>query len=640
MFEVQLGRSEYQQTSASMTVVSESHMEADNMTSILSTRTKLKIGCWNVRTMYETGKQAQVIREMRAYKLHLLGISECRWTGCGKRITSTGETIVYSGRNDEKHQGGVAIIMNRNITKAMLEYAPVNERIIRARFQAKQGKLTIIQCYAPTNEADDEAKKDFYLALQSEIEKVPKHDVTIVMGDLNAKVGNDNTGNERVMGKYGCGNINDNGERLVDLCGINNLVIGGTIFPHREIHKLTWISPNGRDKNQIDHIIINGKWKRSLQDVRVMRGADVASDHHLVIANIKLKLKKLSTHVNVKRKFDVGKLQDPKIQQEFKLEIKNRFQLLENLITEDTNTISVNDEWEKIHNIYTEASKKVLGFKRQVHKEWITPETWKLIDERKEVNNKICQTHSDRIKEKLRTKYTECNKKVKTATRKNKRDFMEDLAREAESAASNQRMGQIYQVTKQLSGKKAQINMPIKDKNNNILTTEREQHLRWKEHFQEVLNRKDPDELAIINEAPSDLEIDTDPPSKQEIQKAIKSLKNKKAPGTDQLNAELFKIDPVQAANTLHPVFHKIWEQAVIPNSWSEGNIIKIPKSGDLTNCNNWRGITLLSIPSKVFCIILISRIIESVDKKLRQEQAGFRKGRGCTDHIFVLETS
>ncbi|CAG2227984.1 unnamed protein product [Mytilus edulis] len=169
-----------------------------------------------------------------------------------------------------------------------------------------------------------------------------------------------------------------------------------------------------------------------------MRGADVASDHHLVIANIKLKLKKLSTYVNVKRKFDVGKLQDPKIQQEFQLEIKNRFQLLDNLTTDDTTTISVNDEWQHIHEIYTEASKKVLGFKRQVHKEWITPETWKLIDERKEVNNKICQTHSERIKEKLRTKYTECNKKVKTATRKNKRDFMEDLARE--SVASNQRM--------------------------------------------------------------------------------------------------------------------------------------------------------------------------------------------------------
>ena len=96
-----------------------------------------------------------------------------------------------------------------------------------------------------------------------------------------------------VMGKYGYGNINDNGERLVDLCGTNNLVIGGTIFPHREIHKLTWISPNGRDKNQIDHIIINGKWRRSLQDVRAMRGENVTSDHHLVVANIMLKLKKI-----------------------------------------------------------------------------------------------------------------------------------------------------------------------------------------------------------------------------------------------------------------------------------------------------------------------------------------------------------
>ena len=72
----------------------------------------------------------------------------------------------------------------------------------------------------------------------------------------------------------------------------HNLVIGGTISPHREIDKLTWISPNGRDKNQIDHIIINGKWRRSLQDVCVMRDANVASDHHLIVANIKLKCEK------------------------------------------------------------------------------------------------------------------------------------------------------------------------------------------------------------------------------------------------------------------------------------------------------------------------------------------------------------
>ena len=67
-----------------MNNVSENHVEADNMKNILNTRTKLTIGCWNVRTMHETRKQAQVISEMRAYKLYLIGISECRWTGCGK----------------------------------------------------------------------------------------------------------------------------------------------------------------------------------------------------------------------------------------------------------------------------------------------------------------------------------------------------------------------------------------------------------------------------------------------------------------------------------------------------------------------------------------------------------------------------
>lgn len=78
-----------------------------------------------------------------------------------------------------------------------------------------------------------------------------------------------------------------------------------------------------------------------MQDVRVLRGADVASDHHLVVATIKLKLKKSSTHVDVKRTFDVGKLQDPQIQQEFKLKKNPRFQLLENLITENTDTTPV-----------------------------------------------------------------------------------------------------------------------------------------------------------------------------------------------------------------------------------------------------------------------------------------------------------
>ena len=88
--------------------------------------------------------------------------------------------------------------------------------------------------YAPTNNAEYEEKEDFYSSVQAEVEKMSRHHLLLIMVGLNAKVGSENARHERSMG-------HDNGERLIDLCGLDNLVIRGTLFPHKEIHKLTWI---------------------------------------------------------------------------------------------------------------------------------------------------------------------------------------------------------------------------------------------------------------------------------------------------------------------------------------------------------------------------------------------------------------
>ena len=196
-----------------------------------------------------------------------------------------GHTILYSGHNDI-HQSGVAIMISKEKIKTLLKWESVNDRMIRARFYSKYCKLSIIQCYAPTNDADKETKDNFYEQLQIVVSKVPRHDMLLIMGDLNAKVGADNTECEKSMRKHGCGTRNDNGERLIDFCLNNNQVIGGSLFPHKDIHKLTWKSPDGRTTNQIDHKIINNKWRRSLFDVKVNRGADVNSDHYLLKAAI------------------------------------------------------------------------------------------------------------------------------------------------------------------------------------------------------------------------------------------------------------------------------------------------------------------------------------------------------------------
>lgn len=81
----------------------------------------------------------------------------------------------------------------------------------------------------------------------------------------------------------------------------------------------------------------------------------------------------------------------------------------------------------------------------------------------------------------------------------------------------------------------------------------------------------------------------------------------------------------------------KIWEEEQVPTDWKVGYLIKLPKKGDLSSCSSYRGITLLSIPGKVFNRVLLNRMKEGVDPQLRDQQAGFRKDRSCTDQIATL---
>jgi len=125
--------------------------------------------------------------------------------------------------------------------------------------------------------------------------------------------------------------MNENGEMLTDFCVFNDLVIGGSVFQHKDIHKGTWVSPDHRTVDQIDHIAIDKKFRRSLQDTRVRRGAHVASDHHLLVGQVRLKLKKcLPPGSKAGRKFNTIYLNDKVLISTFKLTLSNRFQALEN----------------------------------------------------------------------------------------------------------------------------------------------------------------------------------------------------------------------------------------------------------------------------------------------------------------------
>ena len=96
-------------------------VRAERKMEVLGAKTKIRIGFWNVRTMYETGKLAQVTAEMRRYKLYVLVMSESRWTVSGRQTTTTGETVLYSGREDNQRHAGVAMTLRKEMEKSLLE---------------------------------------------------------------------------------------------------------------------------------------------------------------------------------------------------------------------------------------------------------------------------------------------------------------------------------------------------------------------------------------------------------------------------------------------------------------------------------------------------------------------------------------
>ena len=125
--------------------------------------------------------------------------------------------------------------------------------MISVRFQGKPFNIPVIQAYAPTSKAEEAEVERFYEDLQDFLELTPKKDVRFIIGDWNAKVGSQET--PGVTGKFGLGIWNEAGQRVIEFCQENALVIANTLFQQHKRRLYTWTSPDGQQQNQIDYIL-------------------------------------------------------------------------------------------------------------------------------------------------------------------------------------------------------------------------------------------------------------------------------------------------------------------------------------------------------------------------------------------------
>ena len=158
-------------------------------------------------------------------------------------------------------------------------------------FQSEPFNIKIIQVHVLTSNTEEAEVEWFYENLQDLLDLTPKKVVLFIIGDWNAKGGSRET--DRVTGKFGLGVQKEAGQKLIDFCQENTVVIANTLFQQHMRRLYTWTSPDGQHQNQIDYILCSQRCRSPIQPAQTRLGADCGSDHELLIAKFRLKLKKV-----------------------------------------------------------------------------------------------------------------------------------------------------------------------------------------------------------------------------------------------------------------------------------------------------------------------------------------------------------
>jgi len=182
-------------------------------------------------------------------------------------------------------------MMNKIMKGSLLDFEPQNNRICKIRLKGSFRNITVISAYAPTN--DDQEKGRFYETLEEVCNRIPRHDMVIIMGDFNVKLGNKEY-LQPVAGPHIIHDFsNENGNMLIQFAVRKRLIIKSTMFPHKHIHLGPWRIPGSNEVNQIDHVLATSRHSSSALDVRSCRGPNCDSDHYLV----KIKVRERTANV-------------------------------------------------------------------------------------------------------------------------------------------------------------------------------------------------------------------------------------------------------------------------------------------------------------------------------------------------------
>ena len=236
-------------------------------------------------------KTAVIDRELHRLNVDIAALQETRLPE-SRSPKVEHYTFFWQGKGTEDvREHGVGFAVRHTLLRMIEPPTDGTERILTLRLSSIQGPVILVCVYTPTLEATAEVKDQFYESLDTVISRIPAVEHIYLLGDFNARVGADHESWPDVLGHHGIGKMNENGQRLLELCCYRKLCVTNTYFQNKACHKVSWRHPRSKHWHQLDMIITKRDSLNNVCNIRSFHSADCNTDHSLIATKLKLKPK-------------------------------------------------------------------------------------------------------------------------------------------------------------------------------------------------------------------------------------------------------------------------------------------------------------------------------------------------------------
>ena len=579
-------------------------------------------------------------KELKRFNIDIAALQESRLEGEGMLTEhGGGYSFFWKGREPgQNRMHGVAFAIKTEMLPKLAEHPiPFNERLMTLKVNLTNNQyVTILNAYAPTMDQEDEIKERFYQQLDDVLRNIPTDQKLLVLGDFNARVGKDHRTWPGILGHHGIGNCNDNGLLLLMKCTEHNLVITNTIFESKERYQTTWMHPRSKHWHLLDYVITRSRDQKDVLNTKALPSSIACStDHRMVRSRVTYVLgKRPRRNIKPTPKLNVRRLEDQEVSAAFKEIVTARCQP-----SRETNTIL--EQWNELKSQLAEVCRDVIGFTKKKNKDWFDENDDQISVLVEEKRATFISWKNQPTNQRLRKKYHEKRAEMQRQIRTMKNDWWMARAKDLQEYADRHQTHEFFRATRELYGPSSRGISAVRSADNaNLIKTAEGILSRWKEHFQQLLNRQNDVDPSVLDEIPQHqcLEALDEAPTAAQVEQAIKKMKNNKSPGLDGIPAEVYKHGGPALKRRLHQLVLTIWNEETIPKELKDANLVPIyKKKGDRTVCGNSRGISLLAVAGKIVARLLLDRLVTVADVVLPESQCGFRSNRGTADMIFAV---